>query len=113
MRSRLPAACCPGADPASVNLAAVVTDGEQIVVGRARARRRAGGAARRRRPAAGGPVNLNTATAAELDALPGVGPVLAQRIVDHRTSRARSPASTSSTTSPASGRRVARSSPSW
>jgi competence protein ComEA len=29
-------------------------------------------------------VNLNTATVAELDALPGVGPVLAQRIVDHR-----------------------------
>jgi competence protein ComEA len=29
-------------------------------------------------------VNLNTASAAELDALPGVGPVLAQRIVDHR-----------------------------
>jgi competence protein ComEA len=29
-------------------------------------------------------VNLNSATAAELDALPGVGPVLAQRIVDHR-----------------------------
>ena len=29
-------------------------------------------------------MNLNTASAAELDALPGVGPVLAQRIVDHR-----------------------------
>jgi competence protein ComEA len=32
-------------------------------------------------------VNLNTATLAELDALPGVGPVLAQRILDHRTER--------------------------
>ena len=31
-----------------------------------------------------GPVNLNTATLAQLDTLPGVGPVLAQRIVDHR-----------------------------
>ena len=40
----------------------------------------AGGARR----GAGGPVDLNTADAAELDALPGIGPVLAQRIVDHR-----------------------------
>ena len=72
----------PEADPASVHLAAVVTDGQQIVVG---APGGSGGAD----PAAtasgaGGLVNLNTATAAELDALPGVGPVLAQRIVDHR-----------------------------
>jgi competence protein ComEA len=32
----------------------------------------------------GGPVNLNTATLADLDTLPGVGPVLAQRILDTR-----------------------------
>jgi competence protein ComEA len=70
------------ADPASVNLAAVVNDGQQIVVGAPGAPGPAGevdvGAA------PGGPLNLNTASAAELDALPGVGPVLAQRIVDHR-----------------------------
>ena len=30
-------------------------------------------------------MNLNTATAADLDALPGIGPVLAGRIVDYRT----------------------------
>jgi len=30
------------------------------------------------------PLNLNTATAAQLEALPGVGPALAQRIVDYR-----------------------------
>jgi competence protein ComEA len=72
----------PDADPGSVNLAAVVTDGQQIVVGApgSAGAGAAGGAA----TAAGGKLDLNTATVAELDALPGVGPVLAQRIVDHR-----------------------------
>jgi competence protein ComEA len=73
----------PEADPASVNLAAVVTDGQQIVVG-APGGSGAASAADADTAPPGGPVNLNTASAAELDALPGVGPVLAQRIVDHR-----------------------------
>jgi competence protein ComEA len=75
----------PGADPATVNLAAVVTDGEQISVG---VPGTAGAAAGAPDPAGGGtagPVDLNAAGAAELDALPGIGPVLAQRIVDYRT----------------------------
>ena len=76
----------PPADPSSVNLAAVVTDGQQIVVGApgGAATGADGGTSAPGAAAPGGKLNLNTATAAELDALPGVGPVLAQRIVDHR-----------------------------
>lgn len=33
---------------------------------------------------AGGKVNINSASAAQLDALPGIGPVIAQRVVDYR-----------------------------
>ena len=75
----------PDADPASVNLAAVVSDGQQVAVGVPGAGV-AGGAAPGVAGAAdgGGPVDLNAATAADLDALPGIGPVLAQRIVEHR-----------------------------
>ncbi len=70
----------PGTDPAAVNLAAVVSDGQQIAVGVPGAAAPGAPAA----PAGNGRVSLNTATAAELDVLPGIGPVLAQRIVDHR-----------------------------
>lgn len=74
----------PPADQASVNLAAVIADGQQIVVGAPGAPGPSGAPAGASAAAPGGKLNLNTATAAELDALPGVGPVLAQRIVDHR-----------------------------
>jgi competence protein ComEA len=36
-------------------------------------------------PAVSSPININTATAAELEALPGVGPAMAARIVEFRT----------------------------
>jgi competence protein ComEA len=74
----------PEADPASVNAAAVLSDGQQIAVGvPGAAAPPDGGAASGAAP--GGVLDLNAATAGDLDALPGIGPVLAQRIVDHRT----------------------------
>ncbi|MET0764247.1 MAG: ComEA family DNA-binding protein [Blastococcus sp.] len=73
----------PGTDPATVNLAAVVTDGEQIAVGVPALA--AGSAGAPGAGTSGGRVNLNTAGPADLDTLPGIGPVLAQRIVEYRT----------------------------
>ncbi|TFV79480.1 ComEA family DNA-binding protein [Blastococcus sp. CT_GayMR19] len=74
----------PEADPASVNLAALVADGAQISVG-VPGSAPGPGSGSAGAPGSGGRVDLNTATAGDLDALPGIGPVLAQRIVDHRT----------------------------
>jgi competence protein ComEA len=69
------------ADLDLVNLAAPLADGEQVVVPlRGAAVASAGGAVS---PA--GPVQLSTATVDQLDALPGIGPAMAQRIVDYRT----------------------------
>lgn len=69
------------ASRAGVNLAALVSDGEQVLVP-------AGGALASAAPAAAGssgPVSLSSATAEQLDTLPGIGPVTAQKIVDYRT----------------------------
>ena len=95
----------PGADVQQVNLARTLVDGEQVSVpkpgetipaagsagsagsvgsvgaGGARAGASAGGA--------GALIDLNGADVATLDGLPGVGPVLAQRIVDWRTEHKR------------------------
>jgi competence protein ComEA len=73
----------PGTDVSLLNLARKVVDGELILVG-VTAAPDPGGGGQLGAPASGGKVNLNTATLAQLDALPGVGPVLAQRILDHR-----------------------------
>jgi competence protein ComEA len=73
------------ADLSLVNLAAPVSDGTQVVVPR-RAPPATSGEAPGEGSAAspGGPVHLNTATLEQLDGLPGVGPVTAQKIVEYR-----------------------------
>ncbi|WP_425394470.1 ComEA family DNA-binding protein [Actinoplanes subtropicus] len=76
----------PGVDVAMLNLARKVVDGELIMVGVTPSPGVAmpAGPAATGAAAPGGLVNLNTATLADLDTLPGVGPVLAQRILAAR-----------------------------
>ncbi|MEV1113084.1 MULTISPECIES: ComEA family DNA-binding protein [unclassified Micromonospora] len=76
----------PGVDVALLNPARKLADGELIVVGVTPppAPGPAAGPAPAGAPAPGAALNLNTATPAQLDALPGVGPVLAQRILAYR-----------------------------
>ena len=71
------------ADLSAVNLAAEVQDGRQVLVpvrapGGAAATAAGGG------PAPGVPLDLNTATVEQLDELDGIGPSIAQQIVDYR-----------------------------
>jgi competence protein ComEA len=68
----------PGADSDAVNLAASLSDGQQVIVPGP------SGAVAGPTATGDGKIAINRATAAELDALPGVGPVLAERIVAHR-----------------------------
>lgn len=78
----------PGAKTGTLNLARRVVDGEQILVGIKATPSAAPPADPSGSPGAtvpGAPIDLNAATVAQLDQLPGVGPVLAQRIVDYRT----------------------------
>jgi competence protein ComEA len=84
----------PGANTEGLNRARLLVDGEQVVVGVPAAvagpvmgggssTTGIGGSASGAIPSA--PVSLSTATVDQLDTLPGVGPVLAQHIIDYRT----------------------------
>ena len=85
-----------GTSPGLLNLARRLVDGEQVLVGvepppgsPAGAPTGTSGAATAGTAAAGAPLDLNAATLADLDALPGIGPVLAQRILDWRAEHTR------------------------
>jgi competence protein ComEA len=75
------------AELASLNIAAPLADGEQVVVpAKAPVASSAAAAPSGAAPAApAGPVHLSTATLEQLDSLPGIGPVTAQKILDYRT----------------------------
>ncbi|MGW6818618.1 helix-hairpin-helix domain-containing protein [Streptomyces sp. NPDC055005] len=89
----------PGTDTTGLNRARVLVDGEQVVVGAPAQPMAAGGAASGPGSGSGrgpsgsgpgsgsGPLSLAGATVEQLDGLPGVGPVLAQHIIDFRTAR--------------------------
>jgi competence protein ComEA len=74
-----------GVDLSGVNLARVLVDGEQVLVGQSRPVAGAQAAAPGDAGAASAPVSLNSATLDQLEGLPGVGPVTARKILDWRT----------------------------
>lgn len=86
----------PGADPNRVNLAKFVEDGEQIYVpsegevvaefntGKRSSTRRSPGVSSKSSAPFTGTMNLNTATAKQLERIPGIGPSLARAIIEYR-----------------------------
>ena len=71
----------PNADLDAVNLAAFLADGDKVTVP---AQRKPGAPGQSAAPTASSKVNINTATARELEQLPGIGPKIAADIVEYR-----------------------------
>ncbi len=71
----------PGADLSTINLARVLNDGEQIYVDSTVVNSTG---VRVSKTVRKGPVNINRANKADFDRLDGIGPVIAQRIIDYR-----------------------------
>lgn len=70
-----------GVDLSQINLARILVDGEQILVGQVQSY---GSKAKSKKITVDNPLDINRATIAQLDTLPGIGPVTAQRILDYR-----------------------------
>lgn len=79
----------PGTDTVGLNLARPLVDGEQVLVGLPGPPAPGGPVAPAGAGAPPGPVDLNTATAEQLQTLPGIGPVLAERILSWRAQAGR------------------------
>ena len=71
-----------GVDISDINLARLLVDGEQILVGSVKP---SSGKTSVKKITTDNPLDINRATMAQLDTLPGIGPVTAQRIIDYRT----------------------------
>jgi competence protein ComEA len=71
-----------GVDISDINLARILVDGEQILVGSPKS---SSGKIASKKITIDNPLDINRATITQLDTLPGIGPVTAQRIIDYRT----------------------------
>ena len=71
-----------GVDISDINLARILVDGEQILVGSPKP---SSGKIAAKKITIDNPLDINRATITQLDTLPGIGPVTAQRIIDYRT----------------------------
>ena len=76
-------------DTSTLNLARVLTDGEQILVGVEPVTAAPAGGSSGSPGPQGGRISLGSATLEQLDTLPGIGPVTAQAIIDYRTEHGR------------------------
>ena len=71
-----------GVDISDINLARLLVDGEQVLVGGSKLTSKK---STPKKITSDNPLDINRATITQLDTLPGVGPVTAQRIIDYRT----------------------------